>query len=82
MCQYGAPGWAKGSFLLSDFKPDILICMYNRFWHKFSICNLICCMHTLFELVHNILHNKIQIWAFDSDNKINPLACQGFLGPP
>ena len=61
---------AKGSFILSDFKPDILICTYNIFWPKFSICDLICHMYILFELVYNILHDKIQIWTFDSDNKI------------
>src|ERR1700734_2367579 len=67
------PRWAKGSFLLSDFKLDNLICIYNRFWPKFSICNLICHLDILFEPVYNILHNKIQIWTFDSDNNINLL---------
>lgn len=48
------------------------ICMYKIFRPKFSICDL----YILFEPVCNILHNKIQIWTFDSDNKINVL--QGF----
>ena len=69
----GRPGWAKGSFLLSDFKPDLMICMYNRFWPKFSIHDLICCLYILCELVYNILHNKIQIWTSDSDNRIDLL---------
>ena len=38
---------------------------------QISICDLICCLYILFEPVYNILHNKIQIWTFDSDNKIN-----------
>ena len=67
------PMWAKGSFLLSDFKLDILICMYKIFWPKFSICDLICHVYILFEPVYNILHPKIQIRTFDSDNGIDIL---------
>ena len=63
----------KGSLLLSDFKPDILICVYKIFWPKFSICDLICHVYIFFELIYNILHNKIQIWTFDSDNRIDLL---------
>ena len=69
----GHPRQAKGSFLLSDFKLDILICMYKIFWPKLSICDLICHVYILFELVYNILHNKVQIWTFDSDNRIDLL---------
>src|ERR1700691_1314362 len=47
--------------------------MYKMFWPKFSICDLICHVYILFELVYNILHNKIQIWTFDSDNRIDLL---------
>src|ERR1700734_3444249 len=47
--------------------------MYKIFWPKFSICDPICHLYILCELICNILHNKIQIWTFDSDNKINLL---------
>src|SRR6202050_5744521 len=47
--------------------------MYKIFWPKFSICDLICHVYILFEPVYNILHNKIQIWTFDSDNGIDLL---------
>src|ERR1700691_6062384 len=47
--------------------------MYKMFWPKFSICDLICHVYILFELVYNILRNKIQIWTFDSDNRIDLL---------
>src|ERR1700677_895415 len=47
--------------------------LYVIFWPKFSICDLICHVYILFELVYNILHNKIQIWTFDSDNRIDLL---------
>ena len=40
---------------------------------QISICDLICCLYILFEPVYNILHNKIQIWTFDSDNRIDLL---------
>ena len=50
-----------------------LICMCKIFWPKFSICDLICHVYVLFEPVYNILHNKIQIWTFDSDNRIDLL---------
>ena len=40
---------------------------------QISICDLICCLYILFEPVYNILPNKIQIWTFDSDNKVNLL---------
>src|ERR1700735_3537910 len=60
-------------FLIVRFKTGHLICMYKIFWPKFSICDLICHVYILFELVYNILQNKIQIWTFDSDNRIDLL---------
>ena len=47
--------------------------MCEIFWPKFSICDLICHMYILFEPVYDILHNKIHIWTFDSDNRIGLL---------
>jgi hypothetical protein len=47
--------------------------MYKIFWPKFSICDLICHVYILFELVYNILQNKIQIWTFDSNSRIDLL---------
>ena len=46
----------------------------NRmFWSKFSICDLIWHAYILFGPVYHILHNKIQIWPFDSNNRIDML---------
>src|ERR1700677_2329671 len=60
-------------FLIVRFETRHYICMYKIFGPKFSICDLICHLYILFEPVCKILHNKIQIWTFDSDNKINLL---------
>src|ERR1700685_2436215 len=60
-------------FLIVRFEIGHLICMCKLFWPKFSICDLICHVYILFEPVYNILHNKIQIWTFDSDNRIDLL---------
>ena len=47
--------------------------MCKIFWPKFNICDLICRVYILCELVYNILHNNIQIWTFDSNNRIDML---------
>src|SRR6202044_3217470 len=60
-------------FLVVRSETRHLICMCKIFWPKFSICDLICHVYILFEPLYNILHNKIQIWTFDSDNRIDLL---------
>ena len=60
-------------FLVVRSETGHSICMCKIFWPKFSICDLICHVYILFEPVYNILHNEIQIWTFDSNNRIDLL---------
>jgi len=57
-------------FLIVRFKTRH---MCKIFWPKFNICDLTCHVYILFELGYNILHNKIQIWTFESYNRIDIL---------
>src|ERR1700735_5065449 len=52
------PRQAEGSFLLSNFKPDIFICVCKIFWPKFSIVTR--SVYILFVPVYNILHKRFK----------------------
>jgi hypothetical protein len=52
------PRQAEGSFLLSNFKLDIFICVCKIFWPKFSIVTR--SVYILFVPVYNILHKRFK----------------------